>query len=83
MYATNVKRDGGARDESELYIQYDRARLIQMFVRIERKYGVHFAHDFPYTFEGGKHNPLPRLWRRIKQKIRKHIDAWQQELPLF
>lgn len=27
-------------------------------------------------------NP-PMLWRRIKTAIRKHIDAWQQELPLF
>lgn len=84
MYATNVERAGGARDESEVYISYTRAELIAMFVRIERKYGVHFAHDFHYTFkEYRKPNPLPMLWRKIKREIRKHIDAWQQELPLF
>ena len=84
MYATNVERAGGARDETELYIGHSRAQLIQMFVRIERKYGIQYAHDFRYTFkEHTKPNPLPKLWRKIKREIRKHIDAWQQELPLF
>lgn len=26
---------------------------------------------------------LPILWRKIKKTIRKQIDGWQQELPLF
>ncbi|MCM1216573.1 MAG: hypothetical protein NC548_18885 [Lachnospiraceae bacterium] len=26
---------------------------------------------------------LPVLWRKFKKVIRKQIDGWQQELPLF
>ena len=84
MYAKNVERAGGARDESEVYIGYTADELVQMFIRIERKYGVHFAHDFPYTFKDlRKPSPLPVLWRKIKKQIRKFIDGEQLTLPLY
>lgn len=37
MYATNVKRDGGARDETEMYIDYSREELLAMLKRIENR----------------------------------------------
>lgn len=80
------KRRGGARDESEIYIGYNRDALLQMIIRIEKKYGITFAHDFEYTpapAESKSSLRLPFLWRTMKKAIRKHLDGWQQELPLF
>ena len=37
MYATNVKRDGGARDETEMYINYSREELSAMLKRLENR----------------------------------------------
>lgn len=84
MYAKNVERAGGARDESEVYIGYTAEELMRMFVRMERKYGIRFAHDFSYTFNNvNTPNPLPVLWRKVKRQIRKFIDAEQLTLPIF
>lgn len=93
------KRRGGARDDSIIYINYTTAQLMQLFRRIERKYGIHYEHnpaldtyrpwreDVPYSQwarnERGTLQAVPRLWRKVKRIIRKHLDGWQQELPLF
>ena len=37
MYASNVERAGGARDESEVYIDYSREELSAMLRRIENR----------------------------------------------
>ena len=37
MYASNVERAGGARDESEVYINYSREELSAMLRRIENR----------------------------------------------
>ena len=48
------KRQGGARDDSEIYISYTRDRLLRMIVCREAKMGVIYAHDFVYRFKGAK-----------------------------
>lgn len=79
MGSTKEKRRGGIRDESVIYIGYSRHRLIEMLADIDRRLGVKF--DTP-----ARHIVsvvMPELWRKYKKIVRKHIDGWQQELPLF
>ncbi len=75
------KRRGGARDDTEIYIGHTREELLGMIMAIERKYGVRHNHAFSYKFRPSR--PPFFDWRKYKKKIRKTIDAWQMELPLF
>lgn len=72
---------------------------MHLFRHIERKYGIRYEHnpaldtykpwrdDVPYSEwrcrELRALYAVPRLWRKVKRIIRKHLDGWQQELPLF
>lgn len=75
------KRRGGARDESEVNINFSRIKLLESIIAKDKELGVHFDHSFTYRSKHHKSHPVS--WRGIKRVIRKYIDGWQQELPLF
>lgn len=75
------KRKGGARDESEVNIDFSRIELLESIIVKDKEFGVHFNHSFSYRFKCHKSQPI--LWRGIKKVIRKYIDGWQQKLPFI
>lgn len=81
MKEKKEKRRGGARDDSEVYISYSRQQLLDLIIRQEDRIGISYCHNFSYEFKS--HQSIPILWHKIYKRIRKHIDSWQQELPLF
>lgn len=80
MGSTKEKRRGGIRDESVIYIGYSRHRLIEMLAEVDRRLGVTYIDTLTRHIISVV---MPELWRKYKKIVRKHIDGWQQELPLF
>lgn len=81
-------------DRSILTIDLNREELGILFENIE-KYGIKKTRLLLNAYRRQRPQPsrihlpkvpverLPILWRKIKKTIRKQIDGWQQELPLF
>lgn len=70
------KRKGGARDESEVNIDFSRIELLESIIVKDKEFGVHFNHSFSYRFKCHKSQPI--LWRGIKkgnQKIYRRMAA--------
>ena len=42
------KRKGGARDESEVNIDFSRIELLESIIVKDKEFGVHFNHSFSY-----------------------------------
>lgn len=84
MKEQKEKRRGGARDESIIYINFTRADLAKLLMDTGERLGVSYPPVSRYVFKAiAQYGMCPILWRKVKRKIREHIDGWQQELPLF